>query len=152
MTAEEDIAKYRARHRTQAAAELRQMKDTLASRFFKEYVQKEGLEVRDTGLFDISSAARRERSEDGSTLMTIIKSLHQLRTMEPGHVSNILTDHQTRTPLIARMVERTEPDVATMSESEYLAMRSQTERTTQFKPIQRWQYPEISKRRQLVTK
>jgi hypothetical protein len=64
-------------------------------------------------------------------------------------VTPVLIDHGTRSQLIARLVERSEPDYSAMSDGELLAIRSQTERANAHKPLQRWLFSEISRRREL---
>jgi hypothetical protein len=148
VTQEAEIEKIRQRHRAQAGAEVRKKRDTLASRFFDAYVKDHGLKVQDTGPFEIGQP-RAEIPGGRALAKVLIKGMPQIRSMEVGNVSSILTDAATKTPLIARMAERAEPDYSKMSESDLLSMRSQAERINQYKPIQRWLYAEISKRRDL---
>jgi hypothetical protein len=140
VTQKPEIDAIAARHKVNATAQVRLKKDLLAPKYFAAYVKEHGLTVQDTGVFDAAGRARDK---------FFIKSNPQIRTMEPGQITQVMTDAMTKTHLIARMVERTEPDYSKMSDGDLLAVRNQTERAGQYQPIQRWLFSEISRRRDL---
>jgi hypothetical protein len=142
-----EMEAIRARYRTQAGAKVRAMKDTLAPKFFDAYVKDNNLKVSDTGLFELGSIKR--DVGDQMRIMVFLKQNPQLRSMEPGQITQVMTDAASKTQVIARVAERAEPDYSKMSDGDLLAIRAQTERAQSYQPVQRWQFADISRRRDL---
>jgi hypothetical protein len=149
VTQKNEIDAITQRHKTRALAEIRQKKDALAAKYFDAYAKDNGLTVVDTGMFEVASQRRDPNAPQQDRVRMFMKTQPQIRTMEPGQVTSVLTDVTTKSQIIAKMAERAEPDYSKMSDGELLAIRSQTERAKSYQPVQRWQFGDISRRRDL---
>jgi hypothetical protein len=140
----------RNRHQVAAQNRMRGTRDAITAKHFLAQVKAFDVKLMDTGPFEVSMI-RRELSGEGeeAARRRYVVTNPLVKGMEPGTVSQVLTDSASRTHFILYMAERAEPDYSTMSDGDLLQMRSQTERARMFQPVQRWQYQDISRRRDL---
>jgi hypothetical protein len=149
VTDPKEIENIKNRRNLEVQTRIRAKRDALAPKHFAEEVKSRGLKLSDTGTFEFTKV-RRDVSDNEDAMRTrFLITNPLLKSMEPNTVSQVLTDAATRTHYIVRLVERSEPDYKTVPEGELLAIRSQTERGRMFQPIQRWQYQDIMRRRDL---
>jgi hypothetical protein len=137
-------------HRGAAMVKVRQMKDQIAPKHFDAVVKELGATVVDTGPFDLISPRREMGMGEEYVKRKFLMANPTIRNMDAGQITQVMTDASTRTHFIVRIAEKTEPDYAKMSDGDLLAVKAQTERARAYQPIQRFQYADISRRRQLA--
>ncbi len=148
------IEGIKARYRLQAEAKIRQMKDGMAPKYFAQAVTDAKLKLLDTGPFEVGipRGDRGANPEDAQARIDFLKTAYQVRTMEVGQISTVLSDAVTKSHFVVRVVEKAEPDFTKMTDSEILSFRSSIERNKSFQAVYRWTYYEISRRCNLVVK
>ena len=98
---------------------------------------------------DLMAQRRENKSTEEQMRLKFLTSNPMLRNMDAGAVSSVLTDQATKCHFIVRVAEKAEPDYSKMSDGELLQMKAQLERARSYQPVQRWQYADISRRRDL---
>jgi hypothetical protein len=149
ITDPKEIELTKSKYRGPAMTRIRAKKDTLAPKHFEAYVKENGLKLVDTGPFDLMSPRRDNKTGEEQMRMKFLVSNPMLRSMDVGTISSVLTDQGSRCHFIVRVSEKSEPDYQKMTDGELLQMRAQLERARSYQPVQRWQYADISRRRDL---
>jgi hypothetical protein len=150
LTDAKAIETVKAQHRASAMVKVRQKKDSLAPKHFDAVVKEKGITLVDTGPFDLGAPPKREPSSNEEQMKRkFLMANPTLRNMDAGQITQVMTDANSRTHFIVRLTEKSEPDYSKMSDGDLLAIKAQTERARAYQPIQRFQYADISRRRDL---
>jgi hypothetical protein len=137
------------KHLGMAEARKRRIRQGRPDSHFETEVAARGLELRtlEPFAFSFHSLDRSIITDPVEQARAFFKTAHQVRAMEPGQVSPILSDTVTNTHFVVRLKSRAEPDFTAMPVVEYHQRRSILERNAVFSSGFRWSYFQVQKRR-----
>ncbi len=149
VTDPKQLDEIKGRHRNMAAQQMIAIKNTAAGRVFEKVATERGVSVVDTGEFELAP----QRFDRGpGSVDQFVKSQQMLRNAALNSVSQVTSDAVGRAHVVYKLKERKDPDFGKISESDYLAMRAQAERTAAYGVASRLMYHEISRRMNLSAK
>jgi hypothetical protein len=140
VTDPKQLEEIKTRHRTMAAQQMLAIRNVAAGRVFERVAKEKGLTLADTGEFEVAPA-RFDRGP--GSVADFVKSQQAIRNSQPGGVSMVVSDPVGKAHVIYKLVERKDPDFAKISESDYLAMRAQAERTAAYGISSKLMYHEL---------
>lgn len=153
---QKQIDEIKARHRQIAQQQLTPVRNIAAGRVFDKIAQSKGWKVEDTGDFELQPARFGQAAPAEQPLaearLAVVKSQQTLRSMPIGSVSQVVSDGGTKSHYLMKLAERKEPDFSKISESDYLRLRGQAERTVGQQAMSRNMYHELSRRMNLQTR
>lgn len=150
VTDPKQLDEIKGRHRNMAAQQMIAIKNVAAGRVFEKVAAERGAKIVDTGEFEL--APQRFDRGPGTGPDSFVKSQPMLRNAALNSVSPVTSDAVGKAHVVYKLVDRKEPDFGKISESDYLAMRAQAERTAAYGVASRLMYHEISRRMNLSTK
>ena len=141
-------------HRMTAQNEKRMLRSRRAPQYFDEIVQEMGLETKRYGPFNFKfQHTDRSNLPKEEAMAAFFRSNFSIKSLEPGAVTLApLSDTETRTHFLVKLLERTEPTFEHMDMIDYHRLKVIQERQSTFQTNYQWNPFEVIKRLQWKAK
>jgi hypothetical protein len=146
---EEDKNRQRSIARSTIRQKLEDEKKTLRPRFFDQYVAEKQLKLHETDYFEFEPmrADRAAMTDLEASRLAFLKTNFFIQSLNAGDVTPaVLEDGQTKTFMVAKLIDKAEPDINTMGAVDLYQARSLLKQTKEAEFLQRWRYLMIVKR------
>lgn len=150
LTATGEQEEVRLKHRSLAESKKRRLRIEAAPRHFTDVAKSKGIAVKDLAPFANSyqMSDRSAQTDPGEQIRSFFINTHQLRALEPGQNSAILSDTVTNTHFIARLISKEEPTFEAMPAVDFLQRRKILETSAVFNGGFRWSIFQLQRRMQ----
>jgi hypothetical protein len=138
----------RQKFRSIAENEKRLLRAEVAPKYFDKVVAESGLEVKTLGPFAFTFG-HRDRSEiedPEENKQAFLQSSFQIRSLNPGQVSPILSDVVTHTNFLAKVVSKEEPRFEEMPPEQYYQRKMGVERQGMYAMNAMWTSFQVQQR------
>lgn len=130
----------RTRYRRLAEQQKRALRLDYRPRFFSPAVEKSGMALETAGPFAFDNVQLDRRAIQGlaEQRKAFFSTAYELRGLQEGQVSRVLTDSVTDTHYVIKIESKEEPDFASMPDVEFFQKRMAVERQSTFNTNYQW--------------
>lgn len=144
-----EINREKLKSSARARQEVEKLRANALPRYFDSWVKTQELKLRESDYFEFKQMRvnRNEIKDPKERALSFFTTNFYIRNLEEGQVTSILLDDPvTRSLYVAKLVEKKDPELSSMSAVDLMQSRMKQTELTESRFMQRWQFNALQRR------